>query len=202
MSSHRTLTFVTGNVNKTREIGQILQEDGLGHDWTVTNLALDLPELQGDPDEVSRAKCELAVKEVKGPVLVEDTSLCFNALGGLPGVYIKWFLDKMQLNDISIMLNGFDDKTAYAQCIFSYCEGPNQRVYTFVGQTNGVIVPPRGTNGFGWDPIFECRDEQLNGTDDFAKTYAEMSVKGKNLVSHRFRAIRAVTEFLKNIKDC
>ena len=49
----------------------------------------DLPELQGEPVDVSLEKCKLAAKEVGGPVIVEDTSLCFNALGGLPGVYIK-----------------------------------------------------------------------------------------------------------------
>ena len=48
---------------------------------------------QGEPDEVAREKCLLAVKTVEGPTLVEDTALCFNALGGLPGVYIKWFLE-------------------------------------------------------------------------------------------------------------
>ena len=50
---------------------------------------IDLPELQGEPVDVSLEKCKLAAKEVGGPVIVEDTSLCFNALGGLPGVYIK-----------------------------------------------------------------------------------------------------------------
>ena len=49
----------------------------------------DLPELQGEPVDVSLEKCKLAAKEVGGPVIVEDTSLCFNALGGLPGVYVK-----------------------------------------------------------------------------------------------------------------
>ena len=41
---------------------------------------------------MAREKCLLAVKEVKGPTITEDTCLCYNALGGLPGVYIKWFL--------------------------------------------------------------------------------------------------------------
>jgi inosine/xanthosine triphosphate pyrophosphatase family protein len=50
-------------------------------------------------------KAKLAAKEVNGPVLIEDTSLCFNALGGLPGVYIKWFYEKYDaLAQLSIML--------------------------------------------------------------------------------------------------
>lgn len=57
--------------------------------FDLVSQKIDLPELQGEPDEVSAEKCVLAAQKVGGPVLVEDTSLCFNALGGLPGVYIK-----------------------------------------------------------------------------------------------------------------
>ena len=46
---------------------------------------MDLPEYQGTPAEVSREKCREAARQIGGPVIVEDTSLCFNALGGLPG---------------------------------------------------------------------------------------------------------------------
>jgi Ham1 family len=47
-----------------------------------------VPELQGEPDEIATEKCKLAAAQVGGPVIVEDTSLCFNALGGLPGPYM------------------------------------------------------------------------------------------------------------------
>ena len=57
--------------------------------FDIISRKIDLPELQGEPEEVSREKCRLAAQQVGGPVMVEDTSLCFNALGGLPGVYIK-----------------------------------------------------------------------------------------------------------------
>ena len=59
------------------------------------NVDVDLPEFQGEPDEVAREKCKLAAERLKCPVVTEDTSLCFNALGGLPGPYIKWFLKKL-----------------------------------------------------------------------------------------------------------
>mmetsp|Transcript_18985 Transcript_18985/g.19102 ORF Transcript_18985/g.19102 Transcript_18985/m.19102 type:complete len:87 (+) Transcript_18985:1095-1355(+) len=56
------------------------------------------------------------------------------------------------------MLNGFEDKTAYAQCVLSYCSGPGpdkgRNIKTFVGSVDGNIVPPDGPAGFGWDPIF------------------------------------------------
>ena len=57
--------------------------------YTLVNQKIDLPELQGEPEEISTEKCRLAAAQVGGPVMVEDTSLCFNALNGLPGPYIK-----------------------------------------------------------------------------------------------------------------
>jgi inosine triphosphate pyrophosphatase len=84
----RTLTFVTGNAKKLEEVTAILASD-TSFPFELTSQKIDLPELQGDPEEVSAEKCRLAAQQVNGPVLVEDTSLGFVALGGLPGVYIK-----------------------------------------------------------------------------------------------------------------
>lgn len=61
--------------------------------------------------------------QVGGAVMVEDTSLCFNACGGLPGPYIKWFLAKLGHDGLNRMLVGFEDKSAYAQCIFAFTPG-------------------------------------------------------------------------------
>lgn len=58
-----------------------------------------VPELQGDPLEIARSKVLLAAQQVDGPVLTEDTSLCFNALGGLPGPYIKWYTDRRRASE-------------------------------------------------------------------------------------------------------
>ena len=76
------IVFVTGNANKVEEF-----QDILGKDFPHTILAqkIDLPEYQGTPQEIVVEKCREAVKSIKGPVIVEDTCLCFNALGGLPG---------------------------------------------------------------------------------------------------------------------
>jgi inosine triphosphate pyrophosphatase len=154
---------------------------------------VDLPELQGEPEEVSSAKCALAAAQVQGPVMVEDTSLCFNALGGLPGVYIKWFLEKLGHDGLNRMLAGFEDKTAYAQCIFSFTEGPGIAPRTFVGRTPGKIVPARGPHAFGWDPVFE--------PDGFGKTYAELDSAVKNTISHRYRSLSLLQTYLAENKD-
>lgn len=78
----KKLTFITGNAKKLEEFLAIL---GPSFPHEIATVKLDLPELQGDVDDVSTKKCEEAAKHVKGPVLVEDTCLCFNALKGLPG---------------------------------------------------------------------------------------------------------------------
>ncbi|PON66102.1 Ham1-like protein [Trema orientale] len=79
----RPVTFVTGNAKKLEEVRAIL-----GNSIPFQSLKLDLPELQGEPEDISKEKARLAAIQVNGPVLVEDTCLCFNALKGLPGPYI------------------------------------------------------------------------------------------------------------------
>ena len=96
---------MTGNAKKLEETLSIL---GSSFPFPVVSAAVDLPELQGEPEVVSAEKCKLAAKAVGGPVLVEDTSLCFNALGGLPGVYIKWFLEKLHIVGLPKLLAGFE----------------------------------------------------------------------------------------------
>lgn len=64
---------------------------------------------------------------------MEDTSLCFNAMGGLPGPYIKWFLSKLGTVGLNTMLAGFEDKSAVAMCIFGYAAGPAEDPILFIG---------------------------------------------------------------------
>mmetsp|Transcript_27696 Transcript_27696/g.49893 ORF Transcript_27696/g.49893 Transcript_27696/m.49893 type:complete len:205 (+) Transcript_27696:225-839(+) len=191
-SSLPCLTFVTGNAKKLEEVISILGDD---FPFKVVNKKVDLPELQGEPDEVSIEKCKLAAKEVRGPVIVEDTSLCYNALGGLPGVYIKWFLEKTGHDGLNKLLAGYEDKSAYAQCVFSFAASPGAEPIVFVGRTPGEIVPARGPNSFGWDPVFEP-SESRNG-----QTFAEMAKEEKNAISHRGRALAKLREYMVDNKD-
>lgn len=185
-SPRKSITFVTGNKKKLEEVRAIL---GDSLPFEVVSAKIDLPELQGaDPTEVSMEKCKLAAQQVGGPVLVEDTSLCFNALGGLPGIYIKWFLDKLGHEGLNNLLAAYADKTAYAQCIFCLSLGPGHEPVAFVGQSQGTIVPARGPLDFGWDPVF-----QPHGHD---QTYAELPKEVKNSLSHRFRSLEKLQEYL------
>jgi len=118
-------------------------------------------------------------------VLVEDTSLCFDALGGLPGPYIKWFLDKTGHAGLNNLLAAYADKGAYAQCIFGFCAGPGAPPLLFRGRTLGTIVPARGPHAFGWDPVFAP-------AEGGGATYAEMPAAAKHAISHRGRALAAL----------
>jgi inosine triphosphate pyrophosphatase len=180
----KKITFVTGNMKKLEELKAIL-----GDSFQLDNAKIDLPELQGEPDEVAIEKAKLAAKEINGAVIIEDTSLCFNALGGLPGVYIKWFFEKIGNEGLYKMLEGFEDKTAYAQCIFTYCAGPDSEPITFVGRTNGKIVKPRGPEGFGWDPVFE--------PEGYDQTFAELDKEVKNKISHRYKSLMKVKSYFE-----
>lgn len=188
MSSKKTLTFITGNENKLKEVIQIL---GDSFPWNVVSKKIDLPEFQGEPDEISIEKCKIAAKEVNGPVIVEDTCLCFNALGGMPGPYVKWFLDKLKPEGLHKLLTGWEDKSAYALCTFAFSSGnPDDKIKLFRGKTDGCIVEPRGPRNFGWDPCFQ--------PDGFKETYAEMSKEVKNEISHRYRALQEMQNFFEN----
>lgn len=116
---------------------------------------MDLPEYQGLAADVCREKCREAAKRIQGPVVVEDTSLEFNALNGLPGPYIKWFLDAVKPEGLYRMLAGFEDKSAVAVCIFAFSAGVDHEPVLFEGKTKGRIVDPRGPRHFGWDPCFQ-----------------------------------------------
>lgn len=177
----RPVTFVTGNAKKLEEVRAIL-----GQSIPFQSLKLDLPELQGEPEDISKEKARLAAKQVNGPVLVEDTCLCFNSLKGLPGPYIKWFLQKIGHEGLNNMLLAYEDKSAYALCVFSLALGPNEEPLTFLGRTPGKIVLPRGPNDFGWDPIFQ--------PEGYDQTYAEMPKEEKNKISHRSRALALVKD--------
>ena len=92
MDSSNLITFVTGNPKKLEEVEAIL---GPYLSQKIISKNIDLPEYQGTPREICTEKCREAYRKMGGPVIVEDTSLCFNALGGMPGPYIKWFLSAL-----------------------------------------------------------------------------------------------------------
>ena len=193
----KVINFVSGNKNKLRELNEILSENF--KDIIVKQLDIDLPELQGIPEDIVRGKLKLAIEKSKGlegSVLVEDTSLCFNAYGGLPGPYIKYFLKSIKQEGLYKMACAFEDHSAYAQSIFGLQKNGNSEPHLFIGKTDGEIVSPRGQKNFGlsgWDPCFKPNCS--------SKTYAEMEEDEKNKISHRGKSSKALIDFLKNNDD-
>ena len=194
INKRKIINFVSGNKNKLKELNEILSSNI--KDIEVKQLDIDLPELQGYPEDIVKGKLKLALekaKDLKGPVLVEDTSLCFNAYGGLPGAYIKYFLKAIKPEGLYKMACAFDDHSAYAQSIYGLQKNEKEEPKLFVGKTEGEIVEPKGDNNFGWDPCFKPSCSK--------KTFAEMDEKEKNKISHRGKSTRAMINFLKKNED-
>ncbi len=105
MAARKTISFVTGNAKKLEEFIAILGPN-FAHD--IISKKIDLPEYQGSPEEVCREKCKEAAKSIQGPVIIEDTCLCFNAMGGLPGPYIKWFLKELGPDGLPKLLTAWE----------------------------------------------------------------------------------------------
>lgn len=125
-----------------------------------------------------------------GPCVVEDTSLQFQALGGMPGPYIKWFQDSLKSEGLWNILAAYEDKTATAVCTLAFCPYPHADPVLFTGVTQGQIVQPVPGRGFGWDSIF-VPDESLE-----EKTFSCMTTEEKNALSHRGKAVRQWADWL------
>ncbi|KAF8628495.1 hypothetical protein AX15_003857 [Amanita polypyramis BW_CC] len=180
----RRLVFVTSNANKLREVNEILRP----YNIEVDSRNVDVPEIQGSTQEVAIAKCRTAAEHIGGPCITEDTALCFKALNGLPGPYVKYFMVAVGHEGLNAMLVGFDTKEATAICTFAYSAGPGTEPILFEGHTEGTIVPARGPKVFGWDAVFEPLGTGM--------TYAEMPSEQKNTLSHRSRALSKLREYL------
>ena len=184
--------YVTGNAKKQREVNAILSQQNLSP-FRVQHVDIDLPELQGDPIDIAKAKCREAAQRIGGAVVIEDTSLCFSALNGLPGPYIKWFVDDLGNDGLYKLLAGHDDHSAHCQCTMAFSAGPGSEPRVFVGKTDGTIVAPQGSGGFGWDQIFVPDGEDV--------PFADMPLERKNEISHRSRALAQFVAHCKAHED-
>lgn len=183
----KRVIFVTGNLGKAEQLARYLN-------YPLAHKKLDLPEIQSlDIKEIVERKAREAYKRVKMPVLVEDTSLVFKALGKLPGPLIKWFLLELGNNGLCRLLDGYKDRSALAKVCFGFYDG--KKFKTFESQTLGKIVSfPKGKMGFGWDPIFVPLGQN--------KTLAEMTPEEQKKISIRWVAIKKLERFLKAKYKC
>ena len=174
-------TLVTGNPNKLVEARRLC-----GHQLAAA--AVDLPEIQSlDLGEVLEAKADEAYRRLGRPVIVEETGLELAAMNGFPGPLVKWMLDAMGAEGVARTARALGDGAARAHCMLLYHDG--RRRLRAEGETpGGLVLPPRGDGGFGWDPVFQ--------PDGETRTYGEMSAAEKDRIGHRGRAWRALLKVL------
>jgi len=173
------LTFITSNANKLAEVERILG-------YSLAQESLLLEEIQAvDLEPVVRHKARQAYVLLGRPVLVEDTGLSFAAWNGLPGALIKWFLQSLGTPGICRLLRNETNRTATAITLFAHCDSSDCRV--FVGKISGTVPEaPRGTNGFGWDAIFQPAGSE--------RTFAEMVPEEKDRFSMRRLALEQLRD--------
>ena len=176
-----SLYFMTGNKGKLAEVQSIL--------GNVEALDIDLPEIQElDAHKIIKAKLEEALKHQAGEFIVEDTSLYFESLNGLPGPLIKWFMKTVGNDGLYKIAESFGNFNAEAKTTIGYSNSQGD-IQFFEGNIKGVIVSPRG-EGFGWDPIFQ--------PEGYTKTFGELTAEEKNSFSMRKIAVEKLKEHIKN----
>lgn len=174
------LTVITTSKDKLAEINEIL---GTNHKVSK----IDIPEIQSlNLDAVITHKAKEAYRKIKKPVLVEDISLEIKALNGLPGTFVKFFLELLGTEDTVKLIGKSKTVTTAAAAVAIY-DGQNLKI--FKGVVRGTLSKKnRGERGFGFDKVFI--------PDGYTKTYAQMNPSLKNKISHRAIALKSVKKFL------
>ncbi len=179
----KNITFITGNQNKADYLSKYLG-------FEVQHLKLDLDEIQSlSLEKIVEHKVRQAYEKIKSPVIVEDVSLVFEAMGNLPGPFIKFFMEEMSFEDICKLLDGKSRK-AVASCVFGYYDGNLLKL--FKGELNGLIPEkPMGENGFGWDKIFVPEGYDI--------TRAEMAEDDDKITYLKIKPFEELKKFLESI---
>lgn len=175
------VALVTGNQGKLAEARRLCGAE-------LAAVELDLPEIQSlDLIAVLEAKGVEAYRRLQRPLVVEETGLELAAMAGFPGPLVKWMLAAIGAEGIAKTAIAMGDDRVTARCALLLLQ-PEREIIA-VGETRGrVVLPPRGDQGFGWDPIFLPEGEEL--------TYAELGSEAKDSLSHRGRAWSALLEKL------
>lgn len=176
----KNFVLVTTNKNKLAEINEIL---GSTHKLSKT----EIPEVQSlNLDQVITEKAKAAYEKTKKPILVEDVSFEIQQLKGLPGPFVKFFLQTLGTEG-TVKLIGTNSTKAKVTAALALYNGRHLKI--FKGIVWGTLSKKnRGENGFGFDKVFIPKG--------YSQTYAEMDPKIKNKISHRVRALMKLKAFL------
>ena len=181
------LCIATHNLGKVREIGDLIAPFGV-HAISAGELNLPEPE-ETETSFIGNAllKARAAAKASGLAALADDSGLAVHALNGDPGIYsARWageskdFGVAMQKVEDALRAINASDRSAHFVCALALV-WPDGEEVAFEGRVDGVLFwPPRGGNGFGYDPMFT--------PDGYALTFGEMDPDFKHAMSHRARA--------------
>lgn len=186
------IVIASKNTGKIREIGELLAPFKMS---VISAHALGLEDVEESGttfEENARLKAHACAKATGLPALSDDSGLCIHALDGSPGVYsadwaeradgsrdFTWAMEKVEtaLGEQMQSGDGRNDLSAYFVCMLCLAL-PDGSDHLFEGRVTGKLsFPPRGSHGFGYDPIFVARGEH--------ETFGEMDPARKHAMSHR-----------------
>ncbi|SNU04514.1 XTP/dITP diphosphohydrolase [Lachnospiraceae bacterium] len=195
------LIFATGNMNKLREIKEILA--GMDYEiLTMKEAGVDIEIIEdGKTFEENALIKARAVCKASGELsLADDSGLEIDYLGGEPGIYSARYMGEdtsydIKNNNLIDRLEGVPDEKRTARFVCAMAAVfPDGTEKTFVRTMEGRIgYKIAGENGFGYDPIFML--------PEYGKTSAEISPEEKNAISHRGKALRALAEYLSTLDN-
>ena len=188
------IVFATNNAHKLSEIRAIL-----GEDFRILSLADigchdDIPETADTLEGNALIKARWVKERYGFDCFADDTGLEVAALGGRPGVHTARYAfpdrhdPEANTRKLLAELDGKDDRSARFRTVIALVQGSDETL--FEGIVDGRIAPEeRGTEGFGYDPVFE--------PEGLGLTFAELGVETKNSMSHRARAVKRLAEYLQ-----
>jgi XTP/dITP diphosphohydrolase len=197
----KEVIIATKNPGKAREFEDIFARRGV-----VIRTLLDYPEIS-DVEETGQSfeenailKAEAISKQLKKMVIGDDSGLIVDALDGRPGIYSARYAgeEKNDQANIDKVLNELKDIPLESRAARFYCAlafvTPGQKTTTVSGTCEGRILKEgRGTNGFGYDPIFYVVEKDCS--------MAELSSDEKNTISHRANALKKLDAILDSVLE-
>lgn len=191
------LVFASHNAHKVSEIRTMLPEQFELLSLTDLGYMEEIPETSDTIQGNAIMKAEFLSDKLQEAVFADDTGLVIPALNGEPGVFSARYAGPQKdpeanMEKVLAKLENKTDRSAYFQTVIAL--HLNGKTHLFDGRVHGTIIDsPRGTQGFGYDPIFVPEHSTL--------TFAEMDAAAKNMISHRARALQQMLDFLATLPN-
>jgi XTP/dITP diphosphohydrolase len=189
-----TICFASNNKHKHEEIVGALTGTGIALlSLSDIGCAEELPETSSTLEGNALQKARYVLDNFQVPCFADDTGLEVDALDGQPGVYSARYAGSQRnsVDNIELLLNNMataDNRSARFRTVIALV-GLSTEPVVFEGVVPGIITPqPRGAGGFGYDPVFVPRGNN--------RTFAEMTLGEKNVLSHRAIAVKKLVAHL------